>query len=137
MPAATKTKTPALVIGADYSGVSNSGVTVRLGVKTGRGNLTLAQADRSLCGKRLTVKLLARQSGQSDQESLPGAEADLEVTGIADVKGFGVTARFFTFGLSFLVGQIDLTILDQFPKRSGTVTIVSVEDMPDEEGDDE
>lgn len=135
--AATKTKAPALVIGVDYSGVSNSGLTVRLGVKTGRGNLSLAQADKALAGKRLTVKLLARSAGQSDQESLPGAEADLEVTGIADVKGFGVTARNFTFGLSFVVGQIDLTILDQFPKRAGTVTIVNVEEMPDEGDGDE
>lgn len=136
MPPATKPQ--ALVIGADYSGVSNSGLTVRLGVKTGRGNLTLTQADKALSGKRLTVKLLARSAGQSDQQSLPGADADLQVTGIADVKGFGVTARHFTFGLSFVVGQIDLTILDQFPKRAGTVTIVNVEDMPeDEENGDE
>lgn len=132
MPA-TKANT---VIGVDYSGVSNSGVTVRLGCKTGRGNLTLRQADEALCGKRLTVRLLARSSGGSGQDSLPGMDQDITVRAVADVKGFGVTPKNFTFGLSFMVSDIGpekLALLDQFPKRAGTITITGVEELPEDD----
>lgn len=136
---ATKTK-PVLEIGCGYGNVTVGDDTVRVSVVCGRGNLNLSTADRTLCGKRLHVKLLARAAGGSDQESLPGAESDLEIESHADAMSFLVSRKKISFGLTFAKEGLELATLTQFAKRDGRMSVLSVGTLPKDDeggGDDE
>lgn len=116
-----------------YGDVSIGETTCRLGCRVSRGNLTVAEADRQLCGKRLTVSCMARNSGGSGQESLPGIESeDIEFDGIADVKRFGVGVKDITFGLTFAIESVAIQTLSRFAQKNGVVTVKGVEAIPEE-----
>lgn len=112
--------------------------TARLGVVVPRTALTITKADNVLCGHRLTCVLVGRAAGaQSEQESLPGVEDDLETTVVADVKTFGVAGKTIAFGLTVSLPDVDLKTLTQFPKRHGLLRVTSVSDIPEESAADE
>lgn len=129
---------PMLEIACSYANVNIGDKTARLGISTSRGNLTVSQADKQLCGKRLTGKLLARRGGGgSDQQSLPGAEDDIEIQAVFDVKGFGVTGKNISFGATFALASIDVETLAHFAKTSGIVYILEAADIPEGEEEDD
>lgn len=120
-----------------YGDVSIGDKFCRLGCVISRGNLTVAEADRQLCGRRLTVHCLARSSGGAGQESLPGIDgADIEFDGIADCKRYGVGPKAISFGLTFAIESIDIETLAKFAKREGVVTITNVAAIPAAEAGD-
>lgn len=135
--AKNKAKDTVLKYPVTYSNVSIGDETARVGVSINRANLTPGQADKTVCAKRLTIGLLARTAGQAGQESLPGLEADHELEGVADVMGFGVTAKKISFGLTFKLGSIDVSVFAKFAKREGFLTIFGMEEIPDDEGNEE
>lgn len=111
--------------------------TARLGVSVSRGALTVSQADKHLCGKRLTGEILARTNGaQADQGALPGLVDDITVEGVFDVGGFTASPKKIGFGLTFLLSASDVTQLARFARREGRVTITGIENIPDDEADD-
>lgn len=113
-----------------FGNVSIGEKTCRVGITIDRRNLGLGAADRTLCGKRLAGSILARANGGPDQESLPGADDDIELAGIYDVKAFSVTAKALSCGLTFSLESIDLTKLGHFAKRSGLLKITSIGKIP-------
>jgi hypothetical protein len=116
-----------------YSNVNIGDKTGRIGLSVHRGNMTVAEADRTLCDKRLHVRLLARPEGsQAEQEGLPGLEADVELEAVCDVKGYGVTSRSISFGLTFMLKSIDLTLVPQFAKHEGMLTILAAGEIPED-----
>lgn len=131
-----KTKTapaPATDIAVSYGNVSIGDETARIGVSISRGQMSLAQMDKSFCGKRLTGTILARSTGQADQQSLPGADSDITITAVFDVKSFGVKRKWFSTGLTFSLGGIDAATLAGFAKREGMLRIDQIDDIPDKE----
>lgn len=124
---------PALEFPVGFGDVSIGEKTARLGIVVSRGNLTVTQADRNLCGKRLSVKVMARSSGSADQPSLPGLEDDIEMDAVADVKRYGVSPKTISTGLMFMIESIDISALAKMAKREGVVTILDAEEIPAEE----
>jgi hypothetical protein len=123
-----------------FGNVNVGDTTARLGCSSGRGTggLTITQADRNLCGKRLKAKILARTSGGSDQGSLPGAEADPEIEAVFDVKSFNVSGKHIGFGLTVQINSINISTLTHFAKREGRLAISEIADIPEDQkgGDD-
>ena len=74
----------------EFGGVSIGDGTGRLGVKVSRQQLTLAKADRTLCGRRLTGRVVLTPGGEDpDQQHLfEGTKRQINAT--FDVKRFGV-----------------------------------------------
>lgn len=115
-----------------YGNLNVGDVTCRLALSVRRSQIAIATADRILCGKRLTGTILARAAGGAGQESLPGLDDDRTLSGVFDVKGFGVTKKAVTFGLTFAIESIDVSEIAHFAKREGLLTVEHVEDLPDE-----
>ena len=88
--AKTKTAAASTDIAVAYGNVSIGDETARIGVNISRGQMSLAQMDKNFCGKRLTGTILARSTGQAEQQSLPGVDSDLTITAVFDVKSFSV-----------------------------------------------
>lgn len=131
---------PVLEVPVSFGNLNVGDEKTRLAVSISRSKLSVAKAEKHLCGKRLEIEIVARPAGAAaEQEGLPGMEdADLKVTGIADVKGFGVTSKHISTGLTFQINSINLEELAHFAKREGRLTITSVEELDEEnEGDDE
>lgn len=127
-------------IGCDFGGVSLGKETCRVGVKLERASITLADADASLCGKRLTGKLVVGgKQAAPGQAALPGMEdAGHEVAGVFDVKRFGVSASEISFGATFAMASVEPRDLAKLANSSGRLVVEQVDDIPDEDdGDDD
>lgn len=120
-----------------FSNVSIGDTTCRIGVGISRGNITVAQADASMCGRRLTGKLIAQKNGDAPgQAALPGIP-DPELEGIFDVKGFSVTTKRLSIGLTFALAGMDLATLAGLAKRDGRLIINKVEDLDSDDEEEE
>jgi hypothetical protein len=133
-----KKKPAILELPVSWGGLSIGDETCRLGASVSRGNLTATQADRNLCGRRLTGRIISRAgNGQAGQASLPGANGDAEVEGVFDVKGVGLGTRNINFGLTFILASIDVETIAHFPKSEGVLIVNNVEAIPDDDDDDD
>ncbi len=127
-----------LEIPVSFGNVSFGDHTASVSCKASRSNLSVTQADRSLCGKRLTGTILARPEGSgSDQPGLLGTDGDLEVAGVFDVDGFGVKTVNISFTVSFSLKDIDRATFSEFAKRNGRIEISEIASIDDEEESDE
>lgn len=136
--AKSKTASAALMtIPVQYGDVSVGDQIARVGVSIDRKRLSLAQADK-LCGKRLIGRITYTAGNDNpDQEELPGIDAATFMDGAFDVKRFGFGPKSMTTGLSFAISSIDLPTLCAFAKRSGTIVIEQVTDIPESEQGEE
>lgn len=115
-----------------YGGLSVGDKTCRIGMSISRGNYTVSKADKQLCERRLTVELLCRSNGApADQGSLPGMDNDRKIKAIGDVKGYSVSGKAISFGITFVLSGVNVEELSHFPKRDGRVTVFGIEDIPD------
>lgn len=128
-----------LELDVKYGNVNIGMDTCRLGITIERSKLSISQADKNLCGKRLVGTILARAGeAQSGQESLPMIEADVTLDAAFDVKSFGVTRRNISAGLTFALASINVETLSHFAGRQGTFSVTNIGEIPDEEtGTDE
>jgi hypothetical protein len=136
-------RSKSLLLDVNFGGVSIGDAVARVGVRVARGPaLPLAEADRCLCGKRLTGRIRLGANGEAEgQKRMKGMrDAYLEIDGVFDVKRFGVGPKEISFGLAFSIGDIEVSDLAQFAKRSGRLEIDDVEELPEGEeadGDDD
>ena len=123
-----------LEIPVTFAGLSVGDKTCRLGMSASRENLKLAVADKNLCDKRLTVRLLARSNkAAADQASIPGLDNDTTIDAVIDVKGFRVSAKEISFGGTFMLESVDVETLAHFPRRDGRLSISGTDTIPDDE----
>ena len=127
-----------------FGSVSFGRKTVRIGITVDRNELKLPVADKTFCDRRLTTEIFAAAAGdQVGQGRLEGMDESLELTGVADVKSFGVHATTFTFGLTFNTKELrrSKVSLSDFAAREGRLMIQSIDEIPEaekgEEGSDE
>lgn len=103
-----------------FGNISIGDKTARVGVTVMREQLSLSQADRNLCERRLNGKIISRPAGDNpDQASLPGMAFETTLEGVFDVKGFSVSKEALGFGLTFAIAEIDVSNLAHFAKRGG------------------
>lgn len=123
-----------------FGSVSSGKKTCRVGINVEREHLKLGLADQTLCDRRLTVTIVAQANGdQRGQKRLEGMEDDLELCGVADVKGFGVHATTIGFGLTFNKQELRRAFTKtgvqfaDFAAREGRLMIAEVGDIPEAE----
>lgn len=136
-----KAKAAFLELPVSFGGVSIGDRTARLGVSLDRNVVTLdvMKADQSLCGCRLTGKIVAR-SGEvaGEQDPLPGLDAgDTVLDATFDVKQLSITPASISFGLTFAIKGLDVGELAHFAKRSGKLIVYEVSEIPTERGDED
>ena len=135
-----KTKAAALrELGVSFGSVAVQKESIGVRLKASRGTLTVGAADQLLCGKRLKVSLTGRSSGGPDQGSLPGLDGDTQVDGLADVKSYGVSPRFISFTLSFVLDADLREKLTKLAGLEGMLAVLSSDKIPDDAkgGDDD
>ena len=113
-------------------------------VTVDRGSLTVAQADKRMCERRLKGSIEARPAGEHpDQGTLDGMDGDAQIDGVFDVKGFSISKDSISLGLTLALASVNVGNLAHFAKRSGKLTVLESEALPDTEkkgeddGDDE
>ncbi len=122
-----------------FGNVNCGDKTARIGITLDRGGdqLTIAQADKQLVERRLTVRMVARPPGDNhDQDRLPGMDDDEKLDAVVDVKGFSVSKDTISFGLTFAIASVDVGALAHFAKRAGKLVVTCAEDIPERNGDD-
>jgi hypothetical protein len=123
-----------LELDVKYGNVNIGMDTCRLGITIERSKLSISQADRNLCGKRLVGMILARAGeAQAGQDSLPGIDADVSIDAAFDVKSFGVTRRNISAGLTFALASVNVETLSHFAGRQGTFSVTGIGDIPKED----
>lgn len=141
MATATRSKKKSesvLELPVSFGNVNIGDETARVGISISRANLTVSQADKNLCEKRLAGRIIARSNGASaNQDSLPGLDDDAEIEGLFDVKGFSATGKQISTGLTFLLSTIDVQTLARFAKREGQLVVNGIEELPKDESGEE
>ena len=141
---AKKKEASLLDLPCSFGNVSFGKKTARVSVTVDREELKLAVADKNLCDRRLMLTIHADGNGdQEGQGRLQGMEDDLDITGSADVKGFGVHSTTISFGLTFNSVEMKKTAaatgiqFNDFAGRNGRVMVAQVDEIPADEGSDE
>lgn len=119
-----------VVIPCEFGGVSLGDQTCRLGVRIGRDNLSITKADQFLCGRRINgiITLSGKKDSPGQQHLFKSA---LQIRGIFDIKRIGLSPSEISCGLTFNKADTDVAVLANFAKGAGSITIDSVEELPD------
>ena len=88
----------------------------------------MTEADRILCGKRLTGRVVIMPASDDiNQTYLPGTDVDYQVDGVFDVKRFSASPKQIGASLSFSIASIDIEQLSHFAQGSGRLIVDGVE----------
>lgn len=123
-----------------FGSVSCKKKTVSIPITLDRDQLSLTEADKLFCERRMHLSILASGDGdQRDQGRLEGMADDIEVEGSADSNGFGVKSHAIHFTISFNSKQLREAAkssgvdLGDFAGREGYLKISSTEEIPEAE----
>jgi hypothetical protein len=108
--------------------------TALLPIKIAREDLDISEADNTLCGHRLTCRVLVMPKGEDlNQQRMPGMEdSRLEIVGVCDVKRIGVSPDEISCGLTFNKKDVDGDKLFDFANRTGRLVVTNVAEIPEE-----
>ncbi len=137
--AATKDKkaTRVVELNVSFGNVNIGEDTVRLGITIMRKEISVAQADKHLCGKRLIGQIVA-QAGEHNADQPEMFEAGETIEATFDVKSFNVKRKSISCGLTFAIASVDIIALAYFAKRGGKLIVDEIAEIPkEEEGDEE
>ena len=98
---------------------------VSIGITIDRSRMSLAQADRVLCGRRLTGKIeVLHEDEDADQTHLLDDMDVLHlVESVFDVKSFRANRKTIGATLSFSIGSSDVKEICEFAERSGRLSV--------------
>ena len=105
---AKQKKQAVLDIPVSFNGVSIGDGTANIGVKIDRKHLDIMAADESLCGRRLSGRVIVIQNGDDPKQKMIAADMKHELASTFDTKSFRVSPKYITTGLTFALGEIDI-----------------------------
>lgn len=121
-----------------FGNVNVGDATASVGVGVAREALPIGTADKQLVGRRLVGTIIGQPAGSGpDQGALKGMNDEIALTGTFDVKRIGVSRKKITCGLTFSLGDINVSELARFAKRAGHLKIESSAAIPEKEAEDE
>ena len=126
---AKQKKQAVLDIPVSFNGVSIGDGTANIGVKIDRKHLDIMAADESLCGRRLSGRVIVIQNGDDPKQKMIAADMKHELASTFDTKSFRVSPKYITTGLTFALGEIDIAQLGFFAKQSGQLIVNSIEEL--------
>ena len=112
-----------------FKGVSIGTNTARLGFAIDRSEMTLEQADGVFSNSQLKATIVCDPNDHKDcegQETFKDTGCKMDV--IADVKGYRVSAKSFSSGLSLNKEEADIATLSTFANRKGKLLCTRVGD---------
>ncbi len=131
---ARKRTAKVLDLAVAFGNLSVGDKTCRIGVSVDRSELSVSQADKNLCERRLSGYLVCKPPGDHpDQETFDGMDGDSEIKGVFDVKSFTVSKDALSLGLTFAVASVNVSALAHFAKRAGRVLIDEVDEIPEKQ----
>lgn len=114
----------------DFGNLSIGDRTASLGFKLSREVFSLDDADHFLCGRRLTGSIIVQPNrDHPDQEYFEGMDQKYLVEASFDIKSIRVTPKQLGGNLTFPLGEVNVSDLAHFAKRTGTLKIKGVEDL--------
>lgn len=126
-----------LELNVSFGNVNIGEDTVRIGITIPRKEISVSQADKHLCGKRLIGQIIA-QAGKGGDGQGGLFEAGESLDGSFDVKSFNVKRKSLSCGLTFSIASVDINKLAYFAKRNGKLVVDEMTEIPEEdEGGDE
>lgn len=120
----------------EFRGVGIGELTGRIGVRLARDNVSLEQADKFLCGRRLTATAELKSDDARGQTHLPDLGPQ-RVKAVFDVKRFGVAPERITTGLTFNLKEVALGDIAALANKAGWLDIEAVNELPDDEDEDD
>lgn len=128
--AAVKPPPSALDVAVSFGNVSIGDEAASVGISVERARLSIDRADETLCGRRLTGRIEARDAhpDQGHFEFSDGIIAAVE--GVFDVASIRVSTKKISATLSFAISAIDIGALCKFAKRGGKLIVAEVADLP-------
>lgn len=123
-------KAKLLELDVSFGDVSIGENTGRLGVIIQRKGLTPAAADKHLCGKRLTGRVIS-DAGNNNGDQPAMFEAGESIDAVFDVKSISLKPKTIGCGLTFMLESVDINALAHFAQRSGKLQIDELEALPE------
>ncbi len=130
-----KTDDAELDVEVDFLGVSLGAETARLGCKVARSRIPLGAAELVLCGRRLSGRVTVRPDGDDADQTYIVDGMKHEISAVFDVKRFSVSPDWLSFGLTFVMTEIDVRELACFAKRRGQLVVAEVTDITNDGGE--
>lgn len=138
---ATKPKAKTVLdVPVAFGNVSIGDGTARLTMTIDRASMNIDAADEALCGRRLTGTVWLTQDGEDKGQQMLGDDMRRSVDGVFDVKGFRVTPKAISTGLTFSLRDVDVEELSHFAKKTGRFSVTGVTSLEiedEEESEDE
>lgn len=128
-------QSPALDIPVKFSGVSIGKATARLGCSINRERLNIMSADDFLCNHRLIGRVVLGHADDTNGQAQFWEDVDHSVGGAFDVKGFSVTTKALSVGLTFSLNDIDVEDLSKMAFGEGRLVVSEVQEIPEDEDD--
>lgn len=125
----SKQKGKATEIAVEFGNVNIGDETVKIGVKIEREKMPINEADHLFCGRRLTGSVQKGGYDDGDRQSKL-FQTDIQIEGTFDVHRFGVGPKFFTTGLTFKIGEIEVGEISQLAKGKGRLMIEECCEIP-------
>jgi hypothetical protein len=119
-----------------FKSVTINKTTGRLGFSVDRENMQLDQAADCFCNRRLLGKVVLGRVGDAEGQTTMVDDAQHEVAGAFDVKGFRTTSEALSSGLTFSLADIAIDVLSLFSNRPGRLVVDEVADIPEEKDDE-
>ena len=116
-------------LACDFGNVSIGDETVRVGIKIDREDLSLEQADELFSSMRLQGKITLKTKADEQQQNFEGMDDVTEIETTFDVKRFSVKRKEISCGLTSAIGDISITDLAHFAKRTGRLIISDAEPL--------
>lgn len=120
-------KVKKLQVACEFGGVSLGGDgAARIGIKVSRDDMTLEQADKYLCGKRLSGKITATTGDNPAQKTI-ASDIDEQLEATFDVKRISATPTEIGASLTLVLDDQDVSAFAHFAKKKGWPIVDRVE----------
>ena len=131
-------KKTVLDVPVTLKGVSINKGTVRIGIGVERDGdgMSLADADKFLCGRRLTGSIVAHRPTKDPDQTVMFEDSST-VTGSFDVKQFSCKPDEFSSSLVFAQAEVKLDEIAFLANKKGQLRVAEVGDMPRDSGGSE
>jgi hypothetical protein len=121
-----------LDIVVNFGNVGVGDKSARLGVTVSRSLLTVAKAEKQFCEKRLSCCLVIAEDGAPPgQGTLGDVNGDVDLEADFDVKSIRFSSDEISFGLTGMLGSLDVGLLAKFAKKQGRLIVKDVTEIPE------
>lgn len=116
----------------EFGTVGGGDEVARISFKVARERLSLEDADRLLCGKRIHGRISCRAEDEDGSQRKIGAD-DPQIEGTFDCKNVKATPKFISGSLRFMIDEQVEAALLKLAKRHGQITINKAIEPDDKE----